>query len=264
MLYSFRPFPVFLLVVYLWSAGTAIGAGSDSTDGPFDIIASDLNIVGGDALSYFLTPLSFDERQWLYTAGVVGITASAIAVDEKTSPWIQRQATPFNDRLSAAAKLYGERTYAAIFALSVYTGGLIAGEDDIRVTGRLLCESLLLAGITSQSIKMLAGRSRPYRNDRSWYFDPLQLDDNSRFSFPSGHTVVAFSLSSVLAERIGNVWIGAGLYSLASLTALSRVYDGEHWLSDTLFGAAIGTAAGLAVTSFEEARNGPGEAAPRS
>ncbi len=229
-------------------------AEPDSSTGLFDIIAADLGIAGGDALGYFLAPLSFDERQWLGTAGVLGLTATAMAADEETAPWIRKQASPFNDRLASTAKLYGEGKYAIVFALSVYTGGLLAGDDDIRITGRLLCESLALAGITSQSIKMLAGRSRPYREAGSWYFDPLQFDDNSRLSFPSGHTVVAFSLSSVLSERIGNVWASVGLYSLASLTALSRVYDREHWLSDTILGAAIGTAAGLAVTSFEEER----------
>ncbi len=247
------------ILLCVWNPVAAIAGEPDTTSGAFDILGADLATAGGDALGYFLAPLSFDERQWLYTAGVLGLTATTMATDEESSPWMRRQASPLNDRLASVAKLYGERTYAIAFALSVYTGGLIAGESEVRITGRLLCESLLLAGITSQSIKMLAGRSRPYREEGAWYFDPLQLDDNSRFSFPSGHTVVAFSLSSVLAERIGNVWVGAGLYSLASLTALSRVYDGEHWLSDTILGAAIGTAAGLAVTSFETAREKGGE-----
>lgn len=220
-----------------------------------DIIAQDFATAGSDALGYILAPLSFDERDWFYTIGLVGVTASAIAADEQTSPWFRKQASPLNDDIASVVKQYGEAKYATAFALSVYASGLIAGDDEVRITGRLLCESLLLAGVTSQSIKMLAGRSRPYRDDGVWHFDPLQSSDNSRLSLPSGHTTVAFAVSSVLAARIDNSWATVGLYSLASLTALSRIYHGEHWLSDTILGAVIGTAAGLTVTSYERARD---------
>lgn len=216
-------------------------------------LGADLGTIGSDAGTYVLAPLSWSEQEWLCTVGIVGGAVLVMTADEDISTWMHKQATPTHDNVSMLAKLYGEKTYAALFALSTYTAGHLLGDDDIRVTGRLIGESLIFAGITTQAVKMLAGRSRPSRAEGAWFFAPLQTD-NGRMSLSSGHTAVAFAISSVLAERIGNVWASVGLYSLASMTAFSRVYDGEHWLSDVLIGAAIGTSAGIAVTRWEENR----------
>lgn len=216
-------------------------------------LGADVTAMGCDASNYVLAPLSWSGREWLYTAGIVGGSVLVMAADEDIAAWMRKQATPVHDDVSAGAKLYGEKNYAALFSLSMYGIGLAVGSDDLRITGRLVGESLLLAGLTTQVVKMVAGRSRPWRGDGAWFFAPFQTD-NARMSMSSGHTAVAFAVSSVLAERIGNTWASVGLYSLASATALSRVYDGEHWLSDVLMGAAIGTSAGIAVTAWEEQR----------
>lgn len=217
-------------------------------------LGADAVAIGNDACAYGAAPFSWSAREWLYTAGIVGGSVLVMAADEDIAAWMRRQETPTRDDISAVVKLYGEKTYAALFCLSLYTAGYVVGSDDVRITGRLVGESLLLAGITTQIVKMVAGRSRPFRGEGAWFFAPLQTD-NGRMSLSSGHTAVAFAVSSVLAERIGNVWASVGLYSLASMTALSRVYDGEHWLSDAVVGAAIGTSAGIAVTTWEKQRN---------
>lgn len=239
-----------LFVQYLPAA--AGDSGAEDERSVVQTVGDDLVIAGSDALGWLLAPLSFDGTQWLYAAGALSIPVLAIATDEHIRIW--QQPSPLGDDAAFVVKQYGEVKYAAAFALSVYAGGLALDDDDIRVTGRLLCESLLLAGITTTTVKMLSGRSRPYRGQGPWYFDPLQ-QDNGQLSFPSGHTTVAFAVSSVLSERIDNTWASVGLYSLASLTGLSRVYHHEHWFSDVLLGAAVGTAAGLAVTGWEEGRS---------
>lgn len=43
-----------------------------------------------------------------------------------------------------------------------------------------------------------------------------------------------------------------GLYSLASLVGVSRVYKGEHWSSDVLGGAVLGYALGKLMYRFQE------------
>lgn len=238
-------------VCWAQSDSTAVVASKNPTAG--QTFAADLSAVGSDAGAYVFAPLSWSEREWLYAAGILGSSVLVMVADKDISAWIHKQETPAHDEVSAFAKLYGEKTYAALFALSAYTAGHLFCSDDIRVTGRLIGESLVFAGITTQAVKMLAGRSRPSRGEGVWFFAPLQTD-NGRMSLSSGHTAVAFAVSSVLSERIGNMWASVGLYSLASMTALSRVYDGEHWLSDVLVGAAIGTSAGIAVTAWEAKR----------
>lgn len=252
----------FCFILFLYSCLPAIAAEeTDSVETERSIVQTvgdDVSISSTDAVNWFLAPLSFSGTDWLYTAGAVGVPVLAITADEDIRTWLQKQESPLNKDVATVVKQYGEIKYASVFALSVYAGGLVFGDDDIRITGRLLGESLLLAGITTQAVKMLAGRSRPYRNDGPWYFAPLQ-STNERLSFPSGHATVAFALSSVLSERLDNTWASVGLYSLASLTGLSRVYHNEHWFSDVLLGAVVGTASGLAVTGWETHRNRAGD-----
>jgi membrane-associated phospholipid phosphatase len=100
-------------------------------------------------------------------------------------------------------------------------------------------------------MKGIIGRSRPFLGDGPRRFTPFQFHEEAT-SLPSGHTTAAFAISSVLSERIKNPYATVGLYSLATLTAVARVYEDEHWFSDTVFAAAIGTVLGEAVVNLHE------------
>ena len=62
---------------------------------------------------------------------------------------------------------------------------------------------------------------------------------SARNSFPSGHTATAF-LGAELVRLEYGAWAGAGAYTVATLTAVMRVYNNWHWFNDLLGGAAIG------------------------
>ena len=65
-------------------------------------------------------------------------------------------------------------------------------------------------------------------------------------SFPSGHASVTFASAAVLERHLGlrGAW---PTYLIASYVAMSRLHDNRHFLSDVVFGAALGTAAGWTV-----------------
>jgi len=67
-------------------------------------------------------------------------------------------------------------------------------------------------------------------------------DGSNRHSFPSGHTATAFMTATMLTKEYGhrNPWIGIGAYTVASATALMRMANNKHWLSDVMTGAGIG------------------------
>ena len=82
------------------------------------------------------------------------------------------------------------------------------------------------------TLKLTVGRERP--------------DGSSNQSFPSGHTSGSFATATVLQRRFG--WkVGAPAYALAGLVGASRLSENRHHLSDVVFGAAVGIAAGLSV-----------------
>ena len=62
-------------------------------------------------------------------------------------------------------------------------------------------------------------------------------------SFPSGHTTVAFAMVPVLGHHLG--WPAAVPAALvATATGLGLMEDRHHFLSDVVFGAAVGLACG--------------------
>ncbi len=58
-------------------------------------------------------------------------------------------------------------------------------------------------------------------------------------SFPSGHAATVFMGAEQIRLEYGG-WAGAGAYALATGVGLLRIYNGYHWLTDVLAGAAVG------------------------
>lgn len=67
----------------------------------------------------------------------------------------------------------------------------------------------------------------------------MRPNGSARNSFPSGHTATAFLGAELVRLEYGG-WAGAGAYTVATLTAVMRVYNNWHWFNDLLGGAAIG------------------------
>lgn len=63
-----------------------------------------------------------------------------------------------------------------------------------------------------------------------------------RYSFPSGHTIVAFAMVLSVGSFYPDLLVA--LLGIAVLIAVSRIILGMHFLSDVLAGAAIGVALG--------------------
>jgi len=66
------------------------------------------------------------------------------------------------------------------------------------------------------------------------------------YSFPSGHAAATFALAAVVERHLGYRFAWPTLV-IATYVATSRLHDNVHYLSDVVFGAAIGTATGWTV-----------------
>jgi membrane-associated phospholipid phosphatase len=146
-----------------------------------------------------------------------------------------------------------------IIGAALYGYGKLADRRRVAELGMRGIEALVIGGATGVLIKGIAGRARPARDvnePRDYQLmrgftrgDPFQ-------AFPSGHTIVAFSVASSVTSQSkhwkpGSEWIvGPLLYGGAATVAWSRMYDNRHWASDVLAGAAIGTFTGLKVVHW--------------
>lgn len=168
---------------------------------------------------------------------------------------MRRSRSELNDDISEQAEKLGNGGYDAAIVAAYGGLGLLMKDAYMQDTALLAAESFLAANAAGTLLKYSVGRGRPYAEDGKRRFTPFRFK-TARTSFPSGHTVSAFSLASVFAARSELRSVKVLAYSLASSVALQRVYADKHWASDTLAGAAIGTAVGRWVAA-KNGKNGP-------
>lgn len=119
------------------------------------------------------------------------------------------------------------------------------------VDALLIAESAVLAGNLSQLVKFSGGRERPWATGVSF---PDTRD--AHLSFYSAHASLAFSVvmtaGTVATMREYRwaplVWIVGMPYALA--TGYLRIAADQHWFTDALVGAVLGSAIGFAVPFF--------------
>jgi membrane-associated phospholipid phosphatase len=148
---------------------------------------------------------------------------------------------------------YGDVDYANIFSSSLYAAGLLSGNDELRITGRLLLESLFIGGSTALLLRVVTGRPRPFTGESAsfkWFKTGWEYQ-----SFPSGHMTVVFAVSTVLAERINNNWVRGGFYGLSAVAMIERIYSSEHWFSDAIIGSLLGYGSAVFVLNRENQKD---------
>lgn len=72
--------------------------------------------------------------------------------------------------------------------------------------------------------------------------DILRPDGSDFHSFPSTHTTIAFVSATFLHEEYKDqsIWYGVAGYSIATASAVLRMLNNRHWMSDVLVGAGLG------------------------
>ncbi|MBR9977794.1 MAG: phosphatase PAP2 family protein [Bacteroidetes bacterium] len=214
----------------------------------------DVAAVRDDTPAILFAPLQFDVREWLFVAASMGVFASAHAMDGEVRALAQAPSYRGWDVPLLMGDLYGNGRVAGGLGAGIYTVGALAGDDHMRITGRMVMQSVIYSGIIMHGLKIIAGRPRPEEGEGKSAFHLFRFDDRY-FSFPSGHAMVAFAVSTTLSQRIGSVPVTLFLFGLSGLTVVQRLADDRHWFSDTVVGATLGGAIGLAVVRAEERRS---------
>jgi len=191
--------------------------------------------------------------------GVAGAGSVAMMrYDREVGNWFRQPSLQRNGTLRGTmtgARLLGDPG-AIIIGAGLWAGGALNRDQTTSLDGLRSLESITVASLVTWAVKGIGGRARPYvdsTNAGDWRFGRGFRGGGQYQSFPSGHTTAAFAFASAITARVEQRsatdarWVGPLLYGAAALTGLSRVYDQQHWASDVLLGAAIGTVSGLVV-----------------
>ena len=170
---------------------------------------------------------------------VVARQAAPDLLDVAVTRWLQQWRTPWLTPFMYAVSWPGYGLQGALLPLVVALPLALIG---LRREA-LWAVGTLIVGVVNALVKLPIARPRPSGDLVDVFFE---MGDSS---FPSGHTAqytalfgFAFFLVYVLARR--SAWRTALLVLLALpilLIGISRMYLGQHWLSDVLGGYALGT-----------------------
>ncbi len=158
--------------------------------------------------------------------------------------WVNSHHTAWLDSFFMFTNALGEEIFAGIAVLML----IIFTSYGYGLAGAL---AWVLAGLTTQLLKrqVFADFPRPalfFKELKEIYFVP-GLHINEHFSFPSGHTTVAFAICTVLALSVKNKMWGLFFIAMAVIGGLSRIYLSQHFLMDTFVGSIIGSTMGVII-----------------
>ena len=123
-------------------------------------------------------------------------------------------------------------------ALGTWIIGEVADRRLVAHVGSDLIRAQVLNAVITRTVKVVVNRTRP---------------SGGGHAFPSGHASAAFTSAGVLQQHFG--WKGAvPAYAAAGFIALTRVRDRAHWVSDVVFGAAVGLASARAVARGHQSK----------
>lgn len=177
-----------------------------------------------------------------WNLAILGVGASSALVLSQTDAdqEIQEGLEGSLGDFSAIGDIAGNGITLAGIALSTYLIGVFKENPKIADTGKALIEAQIITAVFTNLLKITIGRDRP--NGSSERFNS---------SFPSGHASGSFAFASTIDSLYGHK-IGIPLYLLAGYIGYSRISDNKHFLSDVLFGAALGTSVGRGVARLHK------------
>ena len=198
-----------------------------------------------DQKAILLFPAKIAEHHnWIPTLSVVGATAGLVFLDPSEGRYFQHTARfqGFNQVFTSNVTGWG----TVIAPVSLYVVGLARRNTRMQHTALLAGEAVADSEILTTVLKDATKRARPVSIPlHSNYWDSWYDNQGSVLrgngSFPSGHTIAAFSVATVIAHRYRtHRWVPYVTYGAASLVGFSRLTLSAHFVSDVFVGAALG------------------------
>jgi membrane-associated phospholipid phosphatase len=170
--------------------------------------------------------ISWDNGLWL---GVGGLAALAAHQGDEAA---YESVAAGNAPDLPGGDAWGSSGVQLPLAVGWWVIGHAVHNERASATGRDLLRAQISVVSWTYAIKIPVNRTRP---------------NGESHSFPSGHASNSFAAATILQAHYG--WkLGVPAFAAAAYTAASRVTDNQHWVSDVVFGAALGVVSARTVT----------------
>lgn len=182
---------------------------------------------------------AFPRRRSTWVILGVGAAAAALAlpIDDEVNAHLAGSNAA--DNFFAAGHIIGSfpvqvGTAAGLYLIGRYAMPHAQGEPQTNKVSHLgfdLTRALIVSQALTQGVKLVFRKDRP---------------NGDCCGMPSGHAAAAFATAAVLERHFGYRGAWPTLV-VATYVATSRLHDNVHFLSDVIFGSALGMASGWTV-----------------
>jgi len=194
-----------------------------------------LNILK-DQGAIWSSPLRIRDKELGYLVPLGLATTLAITTDHQVMSEKVSRDKNLNDQATKASNVLVSPFVAA--PVVMYAAGDLGHSERARETGILSGEALEDSLIVEQGMKLMFLRERPTVDGARGKF--FQTSVGVDGSFPSNHTMLAWSSAAVLAREYPSPFNQFLFYGAATGVSITRVIGQQHFPSDVLVGSAFG------------------------
>jgi len=197
-----------------------------------------------ETFDFIKQPLKWDGEDYLKLGLITLGGGLTMFADEPIREVVQR-----DQRFNKSAPIEFGRMYGELYSPVAFFSGfaiysLVFNDIKAKKIAYEIGQASLYAGAINFILKVSIGRARPNlgsNTEGAFNYRPFYtVIDGDYHSMPGGHSTAAFTISTILSRNVKPVWLKILIYVPAVLTSVSRTYQGWHWTSDNLVGAAFG------------------------
>jgi hypothetical protein len=133
--------------------------------------------------------------------------------------------------------------YGAAGAL--YVGGLISNQEEVRRTGLILAESVLVAQGVAGAVNFAVSERRPAAGGGITFFHSggsgvsIHMTNTMAMARVLDHRLARFAASDSRPRRIAKILAKTALYAIPAITGWQRLRSDQHYLWSVVLGAGL-------------------------
>ncbi|NRD23314.1 phosphatase PAP2 family protein [Winogradskyella litoriviva] len=230
----------FYLIVFALSFNSITQAQNDSLTGAkriWNTVKYDgISIIKGVGNAY-TQPLRWQKNDFISAGSFLAGTGVLYLSDNEAQRYFSKQGENAPGVLQEFGWYFGSPQNFFMVSTGVYGFGLITNNEKVRYTGVLILSSAVATGLFQSITKTAVGRARPSSGNHNTF--DFFSKESGYHSFPSGHSILSFSMAHAIAKQFDSFWVKAGIYVAGSIAPISRLWKNAHWISDVGFGMAF-------------------------